>query len=173
MPSQSDWVISLSRAHALVSCGYNYITISVSILVSRAAPPARKQRVQVKKKEQLRKYSNTYYWHRRQRRSTFSREFWFFSSWCQKGQNRQHEKERKKEATDDRENERERKRERKNLRERESPSTKNTWTAKAPLFAAEKKKHRKLCLSTHQMASPEAAAILRELQGKNGNGVRV
>ena len=40
MPSQSDWVISLSRAHALVSCGYNYITISVSLLVSRAAPPA-------------------------------------------------------------------------------------------------------------------------------------
>jgi hypothetical protein len=37
---------------------------------------------------------------------------------------------------------------------------------------SEKKKHRKLCLSTHQMASPEAAAILRELQGKNGNGVR-
>ena len=47
MPSQSDWVISLSCAHALVSCGYNYITISVSILVSRAAPPARKRRVQV------------------------------------------------------------------------------------------------------------------------------
>ena len=40
MPSQSDWVISLSRAHALVSCGYTYITISVSLLVSRAAPPA-------------------------------------------------------------------------------------------------------------------------------------
>jgi len=61
-----------------------------------------------------------------ERRSTFSsREFWFFS--CVTGQNRQHEKERKKEATDDRENERERKRDmRKNLRERESPSTKNT-----------------------------------------------
>jgi hypothetical protein len=91
---------------------------------------------------------------------------------CVTGQNRQHEKERKKEATDDRENERERKRDmRKNLRERESPSTKNTRTTKAPLFA-EKKNTRKLCLSTHQMASPEAAAILRELQGKNGNGVR-
>jgi hypothetical protein len=58
------------------------------------------------------------------------------------------------------------------MRERESPSTKNTRTTKAPLFA-EKKNTRKLCLSTHQMASPEAAAILRELQGKNGNGVRV
>ena len=52
----------LSRAHALVSCSYNYITISISILVSRAAPPARKQRVQVvafnERQEQLRKYSN-------------------------------------------------------------------------------------------------------------------
>ena len=165
MPSQSDWVISLSRAHALVSCGYNYITISVSLLVSRAAPPASTAERNKNSWENIPIFIGT---DREEKHFFFSWVLVFFL--CHRTE--QTTRKRKKEATRERENERERKRDmRKNLRERESPSTKNTWTTKAPLFA-EKKKHRKLCLSTHQMASPEAAAILRELQGKNGNGVR-
>ena len=79
------------------------------------------------------------------------------------------EKERKKEATrHKREREREKKRHEKELeRTRESFNQKH-MNHKSTTFCREKK----LCLSTHQMASPEAAAILRELQGKNGNGVR-
>jgi large-conductance mechanosensitive channel len=74
----------------------------------------------------LRKYSNIY-WHRQRGEALFLLVSFVFFFSCVTGQNRQHEKERKKEATDDRENERERKRDmRKNLRERESPSTKNT-----------------------------------------------
>jgi FtsZ-interacting cell division protein YlmF len=107
------------------------------------------------------------YWHRQ--RSTFSCAFWFFS--CVRTEQTPLEKERKKKQQErEREREREKKRE-KERRERERPSTKNTTTT-APLFA-EKKKHRtENFVSQHIMASPEAAAILRELQGKNGNGVR-
>lgn len=86
--------------------------------------------------------------------------------------NRQHlkKKERKKQQERERERTREKKREKELERTRESFNQKHL-NRKSTTFCREKK-HRKLCLSTHQMASPEAAAILRELQGKNGNGVR-
>ena len=104
--------------------------------------------------------------------------FGFFLG-CQKGQNRQHEKERKKEATRERERTNEREKERERTRENErvegkkQPTKKTLEPQKHHFLQQRKNTHRKLCLSTHQMASPEAAAILRELQGKNGNGVRV
>jgi len=82
---------------------------------------------------------------------------------------------RKKERSNKREREkrtREKKREKELERTRESFNQKH-MNLKSTTFCSGEKKHRKLCLSTHQMASPEAAAILRELQGKNGNGVRV
>ena len=80
------------------------------------------------------------------------------------------EKERKKEATrHKRERERERKRERKH---EERPSTENTTTKAHHFLQREKTQKRDSLLSQHIMASREAAAILRELQGKNGNGVR-
>tara|TARA_B100000482_G_scaffold185904_1_gene163036 strand:+ start:205 stop:450 length:246 start_codon:yes stop_codon:yes gene_type:complete len=77
-------------------------------------------------------------------------------------------KERKKQQ-DTRENERERKRERKH---EERPSTENTTTKAHHFLQREKTQKRDSLLSQHIMASREAAAILRELQGKNGNGVR-
>ena len=78
----------------------------------------------------------------------------------------------------ERSNKRERERTREKKREKELERTRESFNQKhmnhkSTTFCSREKKHRKLCLSTHQMASPEAAAILRELQGKNGNGVRV
>ena len=78
------------------------------------------------------------------------------------------EKERKKEATrHKREREREKKRE-KERRERERPSTKNTTTT-APLFA-EKKKHRKLCLSTHHGEPRSGGNLERVTREKRERG---
>ena len=91
----------------------------------------------------MRKYSNTYYWNR-QRRSTFSRAFWFFSSWWQKGQNRQHEKERKKEAT----REREKKREKELERTRESFNQKHLNHKSTTFCSREKKTQKTLSLNT-------------------------
>lgn len=168
MPSQSDWVISLSRAHALVSCGYNYITISVSILVSRAAPPARKTRVQVvaftdERQEQLRKYSNIV---AKTEKHFFSCVFFFLvSGRTDNTWKRKKERSNKRE----RENERERKRERKNLRERESPSTKNTWTTKAPLFA--EKKNTENFVSQHiKWRAQKRRQSWESYKGKTGTG---
>ena len=95
----------------------------------------------------MRKYSNTYYWHRRQRRSTFSRAFFF--SWCQKGQNRQHEKERKKEATErERERTREKKREKELERTRESFNQKHLNRKSTTFCSREKKTQKTLSLNT-------------------------
>ena len=179
MPSQSDWVISLSRACTRFVQLY-YITISISILVSRAAPPARKQRVQVVAFNERDKNS----WENIPILAQTEKHFFlcvlvFFlcqdrtdTTWKRKKEEATRERERTREREKKREREREREKKReKERRERERPSTKNTTTT-APLFA-EKKKHRtENFVSQHIMASPEAAAILRELQGKNGNGVR-
>lgn len=168
MPSQSDWVISLSRACTRFVQLY-YITISISILVSRAAPPARKQRVQVVAFNERDKNS----WENIPILAQTEKHFFlcvlvFFL--CQDRTDNTWKRKKERSNKREREREREKKRE-KERRERERPSTKNTTTT-APLFA-EKKKHRtENFVSQHIMASPEAAAILRELQGKNGNGVR-
>ena len=144
----------------------------------------------------MRKYSNS---GTQTERSTFSRAFWFFS-FLVRTEQRQHVKERKKERSNERERERERTNEREKERENErertneresrrKKATKKTQPQKhteyfclcteisthtTNHFLRRKKKHRKRrsSLSQHIMASPEAAAILRELQGKNGNGVR-
>ena len=163
MPSQSDWVISLSRAHALVSCGYTYITISVSLLVSRAAPPASTAERNKNSWENIPIFIGT---DREEKHFFFSWVLVFFL--CHRTE--QTTRKRKKERSNrwQREREREKKRHEKELeRTRESFNQKH-MNHKSTTFCREKK----LCLSTHQMASPEAAAILRELQGKNGNGVR-
>ena len=104
------------------------------------------------------------YWHRQ--RSTFSCAFWFFS--CVRTEQTPLEKERKKKQQErEREREREKKRE-KERRERERPSTKNTTTT-APLFA-EKKKHRKLCLSTHHGEPRSGGNLERVTREKRERG---
>ena len=112
----------------------------------------------------MRKYSNI----GTDREALFLVRFGFFLA---SGQNRHHlkKKERKKQQERERENERERKRERKH---EERPSTENTTTKAHHFLQREKTQKRDSLLSQHIMASREAAAILRELQGKNGNGVR-
>jgi len=79
---------------------------------------------------------------------------------------------RKKERSNrDRENERERKRDmRKNLRERESPSTKNT-TTKAPLFAERKNTEKRLSsLSTHHGEPRSGGNLERVTREKRERG---
>ena len=107
------------------------------------------------------------YWHRQ--RSTFSCAFWFFSCVRTEGQTKLEKERKKKQQERERDNERERKRERKN---EENESVLQPKTQPQQHHFLQRKKNTENFVSQHIMASPEAAAILRELQGKNGNGVR-
>tara|TARA_B100001142_G_scaffold307516_1_gene338217 strand:- start:312 stop:635 length:324 start_codon:yes stop_codon:yes gene_type:complete len=106
----------------------------------------------------LRKYSNSGTHTTEEEEALFlAMSFWFSYAVCPT------------ERTNRREN-RDTRKERKKKEGKKQPQT------HSPLFKAERKHKRKelvsLSLSQRIMASPEAAAILRELQGKNGNGVR-
>ena len=140
----------------------------VIVLVSRAAPPARKQRVQVvafnERQEQLRIYSN----------ASIGTEKHFLGEFLVLLVSMREHNTKKKERSKQREKEREREKE----KEKESWTTSSVEGKKQPpkhnhkntTFCREKTQKR--LVSQQIMASPEAAAILRELQGKNGNGVR-
>jgi hypothetical protein len=111
----------------------------------------------------LRKYSNI----GTDREALFLVRFGFF---LVSGQNRHHLKKKERRSNKrERENERERKRERKN---EENESVLQPKTQPQQHHFLQRKKNTENFVSQHIMASPEAAAILRELQGKNGNGVR-
>ena len=92
----------------------------------------------------MRKYSNTYYWNR-QRRSTFSRAFFF--SWCQEEQTT---RKRKKERSNKRERERtrEKKREKELERTRESFNQKHMNHKSTTFCSREKKTQKTLSLNT-------------------------
>ena len=96
----------------------------------------------------MRKYSNTYYWHRRQRRSTFSCAFFF--SWVSE-RTEQTTRKRKKERSNKRERERtrEKKRHEKELeRTRESFNQKHMNHKSTTFCSREKKTQKTLSLNT-------------------------
>mgnify|MGYP005703516377 CR=1 FL=1 len=167
MPSQSDWVISLSRACTRFVQLY-YISISISILVSRAAPPARKQRVQVVAFNERDKNS----WENIPILAQTEKHFFlcvlvFFL--CQDRTDTTW-KRKKEEATRERERKREREKERERTK-RTRASFNQKHNHNSTTFCREKKtQNRKLCLSTHHGEPRSGGNLERVTREKRERG---
>ena len=182
MPSQSDWVISLSRAHALVSCGCNYITISVSILVSRAAPPARKRRVQVvafNDERDKNSWENIPIWYvllaQTEEKHFFSCVLVFFLGVRKDRTDNTKKKERKKQQERERERTREKKREKELERTRESKEKSNQpkkhLNRKSTTFCSREKTHTENFVSQHiKWRAQKRRQSWESYKGKTGTG---
>ena len=94
-----------------------------------------------------------------------------FFSWCQKGQNRQHEKERKKEATRERERTNEREKERERTWENERVLQPKTLEPQKHHFLQQRKKNTENFVSQHiKWRAQKRRQSWESYKGKTGTG---